>query len=334
MLSSDTLHSAGAVRAAGRWRERAAELAETFGTPAIAVVLFAAFALTSPVFAVPANIRNILIQIAVVGVAAIGETMVMLIGGLDLSVGAVVLLSSVIIADLNARQSIPIAVAVLAGVSAGALIGLLNGVLTTVVGIEPILATLGTALMAAGFGKLLLNLSWIQVSDPFLRSLAQTNVVANLPRMVVVMLVLYLLAALAMQHTPFGRFVYAIGGNRRAARLSGLPLLVVMLGVYTLGGVMAAVAGLLELGKLGIVSQNDGLGLEFQAIIAALIGGLSVTAGGVGRVERTLLGALLVGMITNYETLRGVPPTYQQALLGGILLLAVLADHVLRARRA
>ncbi len=339
MLSSDAVPTADEQSArarqlaAARRQYRAGYLAETFGTPAIAILLFVGFALTSNIFASPANVRNILIQISVVGVAAIGETIVMLIGGLDLSVGAVVLLSSVVIAHLATRQAVPIAAAVAAGLGAAALIGLLNGFLTAVVGIEPILATLGTLLVAAGGGKLLLNLSWIQVSDPFLKSLAQRNVVANLPVMVVVMLGLYLVTTLAMRQTPFGRAVYAIGGNRRAARLSGLSVTGVMIGAYALGGLTAGIAGLLELGKLGIVSQNDGLGMEFQAIIAALIGGLSVTAGGVGRVERTLLGALIVGMIANYETIRGVPPTYQQAFLGGILLLAVVADRLVRARR-
>jgi ribose transport system permease protein len=340
MLSSDALPSVEEQIGSGRplpglrWQDRAGSVADTFGTPVIALLLFAAFAITSNLFATPANVRNILIQISVVGVVAIGETIVMLIGGLDLSVGAVVLLSSVVIAHLTTLQHQPIQVAVAAGLGASTLIGLLNGFLTAVVGIEPILATLGTLLVAAGCGKLLLNLSWIQVSDPFLKSLAQTNVLANLPVMVVVMLGLYLVTALMMQRTPFGRAVYAIGGNRRAARLSGLPIRGVMLGAYAIGGLTAGVGGLLELGKLGIVSQNDGLGMEFQAIIAALIGGLSVTAGGVGRIERTLLGALIVGMITNYETIRGVPPTYQQAFLGGILLLAVIADRLVRARQS
>jgi ribose/xylose/arabinose/galactoside ABC-type transport system permease subunit len=107
----------------------------------------------------------------------------------------------------------------------------------------------------------------------------------------------------------------------------------VSIGAYTFAGLFAGIAGFLNVGQLGLVSQNDGVGLEFRAIIAALMGGLSVSAGGVGRVERTLVGALIVGMITNYQTIRGIPPTYQDALLGGLLLAAILADRLLRGRQ-
>jgi ribose/xylose/arabinose/galactoside ABC-type transport system permease subunit len=152
--------------------------------------------------------------------------------------------------------------------------------------------------------------------------------------MVAVMLGLYVVVSLVMRVTPFGRMVYAVGGNRRAARLSGLSLVGVIIGVYVAAGVLSGVAGFLNVAQIGLVSQNDAVGMEFQAIIAALVGGLSVTAGGVGRVERTLLGALIVGMMTNYQTIKGVDPAFQQAFLGGLLLAAVLADRLLRGRQA
>jgi ribose/xylose/arabinose/galactoside ABC-type transport system permease subunit len=178
----------------------------------------------------------------------------------------------------------------------------------------------------------LLNSGWIIVDDPFFADLAQHNVVLNLPVMVVLMLLLYAVVAGGMRATPFGRKVYAVGGNPRAARLSGLSVTRVKILAFALGGLFAGVAGLLEVAQLGIVSQGDAAGMEFRAITAALIGGLSVTAGGVGRVERTLVGALIVGMLANYQTIRGVSPTYQDAVLGGILLLAVIADRLIRGR--
>jgi ribose transport system permease protein len=316
-----------------RAADRARDLAETFGTFAIALVLLLVFWQTSSVFLASGNIRNILVQISVVGVAAIGETIVMLIGGLDLSVGANVLLSSVVIADLAQRQQMNVGLAIAAGIAAATGVGLLNGLLTAVIRIEPILATLGTLLLAAGCAKLILHSSWIQTDISTFNALASDNILFGQPIMVVVMLGLYAVVAVAMLKTPFGREVYALGGNYRAARLSGLPVVRVKIVAYALGGCFAGIAGLLELGQLGIVSQNDATGLEFQAIIAALIGGLSVTAGGVGRVERTLIGALIVGMIANYETINGVPPSYQQAFLGGILLVAVLADRAVRGRQ-
>ena len=308
-------------------------LAETLGILAIAGALLLAFGLTSSQFLLSGNIRNIFVQISVVGVAAIGETIVLLAGGLDLSVGSVVLLSEVICADLTATHHLPLSVALLAALGAAGGIGLLNGVLVAVIGIEPILATLGTLLVAAGLAKLILGLRYLQVTDPVFNDLAVKNVLFNLPIMVAVMLGLYVVVSIAMRVTPFGRMVYAVGGNRRAARLSGLSLVGMTVAVYVVAGVLYGIAGFLNVAQIGLVSQNDGMGMEFQAIIAALVGGVSVTSGGVGRVERTLLGALIVGMMTNYQTIKGIDPAFQQAFLGGLLLAAILADRLLRGRQ-
>jgi ribose/xylose/arabinose/galactoside ABC-type transport system permease subunit len=321
-----------AVAPAQPVRERMRGAAETFGTLAVAALLLLGFGLTSSVFLQPANLRNILVQITVVGVAAIGTTLVLLVGGLDLSVGANVLFGSVVAGDLVQRQGAPLWVALAGGVLASAGIGLLNGVLTAVIGIESILATLGTFLLAGGMAKILLHSSWIVVDDAFFADLVRTHVFWELPVMVIVMVVLYAVAAVAMRVTPFGRAIYAIGGNPRAARIAGLPSVRIRIAAFALAGAFAGIAGVLQIGQLGIISSGNAAGLEFQAITAALIGGLSVSAGGVGRVERTLLGAAIVGMIANYQTIRGIPPNYQQALLGGILLLAILADRLFRGR--
>ena len=151
--------------------------------------------------------------------------------------------------------------------------------------------------------------------------------------MVVIMIVLYLVVGQLMQRTPFGRNVYAIGNNPRAAELSGLPLTRTMLGAFAVAGLCAGIASLLMISQVGIISYSDAVGLEFEVITAALIGGLSVTRGGVGRVEKTLVGAAIVGMLANYQTLQGVPPEYQTAVLGGILLLAIIADRLIRGAR-
>jgi ribose/xylose/arabinose/galactoside ABC-type transport system permease subunit len=317
----------------GAVADRARSFGETFGIVLIAGGLLLAFSLTSSVFLATENIRNIFIQISVVGVAAIGETLVLLAGGLDLSVGSVVLLSEVICADLTATHGFPVWVALLAALGAAGGIGLLNGILTAVIGIEPILATLGTLLVAAGLAKMILGLRYLQVDDPVFNDLVTKNVLFNLPIMVAVMLGLYAVVAAVMRVTPFGRMVYAVGGNRRAAHLSGLSLIGVTVAVYTIAGILSGVAGFLNVAQIGLVSQNDAVGLEFQAIIAALVGGVSVSAGGVGRVERTLLGVLIVGMITNYQTIKGIDPAYQQAFLGGLLLAAILVDRLLRGRQ-
>jgi ribose/xylose/arabinose/galactoside ABC-type transport system permease subunit len=312
--------------------DRARSLAETFGTLAVALLLLVGFGLTSSAFLQAENLRNVLTQITVVAVVAIGETIVLLMGALDLSVGANLLLGSVVAADLAQRQGLPLAIALPVGVLASAGIGFLNGVLTAVIGIEPILATLGTFLVAGGVANIILHSSWIIVDSGTFANLVRVHVVFQLPEMVIIMFGLFAATSLFMRGTPFGRSIYAIGGNPKAARLAGLPTTRIRIAAFTLAGAFAGVAGLLQIGQLGIVSNGNATGFEFQAITAALVGGLSVTAGGVGRVERTLLGAVIVGMITNYQTIRGVSPNYQQALLGGILLLSIVADRLLRGR--
>jgi len=303
---------------------------ERLASTAVAIALFTVFAATADVFATSNNVRNILVQITVVGVVAAGQTVVMLSGGLDLSVGSVVLLSEVVVADLAVRNGMPVAIAIIAALAAGGLVGLLNGMLIVMIGIEPILVTLGTLLLAAGAAKLLLGLTYIQIAHPFFDRLATARLFGGVPLMVAVMFACYALVAVTLYRTSFGKYVYAIGSNRRAAVVAGLPVSSTQIMAYVSCGVLAGVAGVLNAARLGLVSPNDGSGLEFSSITAALVGGLSVTAGGVGRVERTLVGAVIIGMLVNYQTIRGVPPNLQQAMIGGLLLLAVVIDRLLR----
>jgi ribose transport system permease protein len=306
---------------------------ERLATLLVALALFVVFAVTADAFATSTNIRNILVQITIVSVVAAGQTVVMLTGGLDLSVGSVVLLSEVVVADVVVRHGAPVPLGIVAALAAGALVGVLNGVLIVVVRIEPILVTLGTLLLAAGAAKLLLGLTYIQIDNPFFDRLASTELPGGMPLMVLVMFACYGLVAVALYRTPFGKYVYAVGSNRRAASVAGLPVRSTQIAAYVLCATLAGVAGVLNAARLGLVSPNDGAGLEFASITAALVGGLSVTVGGVGRVERTLVGAVIVGMLVNYQTIRGVPPSLQQAMIGGVLLLAVIADRLLRRMR-
>jgi ribose/xylose/arabinose/galactoside ABC-type transport system permease subunit len=322
-----------AERTSAARRERLRALAEAYGVVIVAVLVFAFCALTAEVFLSPSNLRNILIQISVVGVAAIGGTIVLLAGGIDLSVGGVVLLGSVIIGDLAERQGLPLPVAIGGGLVATTLVGLLSGLLVAVVGVEAILATLGTLLLSAGAAKLILGPGWIVVGDDFFAALVRDPIVLNLPAIVLVLLVLTLLTGQLMQRTPFGRTVYAVGNNPRAAAISGLPVTRTLVGAFALAGLFSGIAGFLLVAQLGIISSGDAVGLEFEVITAALIGGLSVSRGGVGRVEKTLLGAAIVGMLANYQTIKGIEPELQTALLGGILLLAVIADRLIRGNR-
>jgi ribose transport system permease protein len=304
--------------------------AERLASVLVAVALFVVFAMTADVFATSTNIRNILVQITIVAVVAAGQTIVLLAGGLDLSVGSVVLLSEVVVCDLAVRDGVPVGLAIVAALAAGALVGLLNGALIVLVRIEPILVTLGTLLLAAGVAKLQLGLTYIQINHSFFDRLATTELPGSIPLMVAIMFGCYAVVAVVLYRTAFGKYVYAVGNNRRAAIVAGLPVVRTQIIAYVACSTLAAAAGVLNAARLGLVSPNDGTGLEFASITAALVGGLSVTAGGVGRVERTLVGAVIIGMVVNYQTIRGVPPNLQQALIGGLLLLAVVVDRLMR----
>lgn len=331
MLASRRLRMDGEGAGAGRGEHLGAFL-HTFGTLLVAALLAAVFEFLSPDFLSSSNIDNILMQISVVGTVAIGETLVMLLGGIDLSVGSVVLLSASVIGVLSATHGRSDWLAIPIGLAAATGVGLLNGLFVVGVGIEPIIVTLGTLVAVQGIGQMLLaaNGSWIQVADPLFLNIA-TGRLAGVPSMAVIMLALYAVAAILLRRTPLGRAIYAAGGNRRAARLAGLPVGRTLLAAYAISGLCAGVAGALEIAQLGIVSQNVGQGMEFSAITAVLVGGLGLV-GGQGRVEKTLLGALIVGAITNYLTFRGVSPYYEQAITGFILLAAVFVDHLARRR--
>jgi ribose/xylose/arabinose/galactoside ABC-type transport system permease subunit len=258
--------------------------------------------------------------------------MVMLMGGIDLSIGSIILVSAVITGALTTNHGLAAWPAIGAGLLAATGIGLVNGIFIAGIGIEPIIVTLGTLIAAQGLGQAILanEGSWIQVTNPFFFSVA-TDQVLTLPLMAVIMLGFYAAAAVLLRDTALGRHIYAIGGNRRAARLAGIPMGRVVLATYALCGLCAGMAGMLEIAQLGIVSQNVGEGMQFNAITAVLVGGISLS-GGSGRVEKTLLGILIVGTITNYLTFRGVSAYYEQAITGGIILAAVFLDHATRRR--
>lgn len=306
---------------------------QRLGILLLAVVLFAVFSLTSPDFSRQANIDNILIQISVLAIVSAGETVVMLLRGIDLSVGSVVLFSAVVMSALSVNHNVPLVPAIAAALALSTLIGCINGLLIALIGIEPIIVTLATLMAVQGLDEVILaqNGSWIQVVDPFFTSL-YANQVFFLPIMAVITFVVYAMAGFIMRNTPFGRQVYAVGGNPRAAQLAGINVTAVKIGAYAIAGLCAGVAGLLETAQVGTISQNVASGLEFSAITAVLVGGLSLT-GGAGSIENTLIGATIFGMINNYMTLKDFSIYYKQAVSGFLILAAVILINLGRFGR-
>jgi ribose/xylose/arabinose/galactoside ABC-type transport system permease subunit len=296
----------------------------------VVLVLLIFFSLTAPMFFTVGNLVNVLKQMAVVGVLGVGMTLVVLIGGIDLSVGSVVLLSGAITGTLVYNYAFNPLVAILAGMLAGLAVGFVNGVLTERVGISPVIVTLGTLIAVRGLGQAILwiNNSWIWVTDPAFVYIAEGRILA-VPVIALIMLALYLLASLMLTRTSPGRYIYAIGGNERAALLNGLPVLRTKITVYMLCGLTAAIAGILTASRTGVVGPSVGTGLEFDAITAVVLGGTRLT-GGIGRVERTLLGTAMLVMVLNYLTIRGVPDVWQTSVTGFLILAAVLIDRLAR----
>jgi ribose transport system permease protein len=298
----------------------------------VIIVLGTIFSLTTDTFIMAANLQNILRQISITSIVAIGMTLVILIGGIDLSVGSVVLFSAAAMNSLIFNEVLPTVPSVIVGLLAAALIGFINGVLIEKSKISPVVVTLGTMTAVRGLGQMILwiNNSWLWVREPFFQYI-KTRSWLSIPVPAVIMVVLYLLAILVMTQTRFGRYIYAIGVNQRAASLTGLAVTRVKILVYTLSGFFAGIGGILMAARLSAISPGVGQGLEFDAITAVILGGTSLS-GGVGKVRKTLLGAIIVGMVLNYMTIKGISAHYQRAATGFIILGAALLDRLSRGK--
>lgn len=332
-LSTSTSTSSGKKSAAGLNRgEMLGAIFSTYGILMIVLILGLIFGITAPRFLLMQNIVNIFKQVSVVGIMAIGMTLVILLGGIDLSVGSSALLSAVVTLFLINHEYLSTAWAIVVGLLAAALVGLVNGFLVEKIKISPIIVTLGTMIAIRGLAQTILWIdnSWLWVQDPFFSFIAQKTV-GFVPLLVIVMLLLYLIFMVLLQQTSFGRYIYAIGGNQRAAELCSIPVVPIKTLAYVLCAFTAGIGGLILAARLSAVSPAVGNNIQFDVITAVVLGGTSLS-GGSGRLEKTLLGALIAGMILNYLTIKGIPGEFQSAVNGMIILVAVLLDRLSKAK--
>ena len=296
-----------------------------------AVVLFAAFAFTSPVFGSLGNAENILRQTAPVLLLGLGMTFVVLIGGIDLSVGSVVIASSAA-AGIVLLSGMPSSVAMIAAVAVGAAVGGVNGLLVEALRISPVIVTLGSMIAVRGVALVVLGEynSWITIKAPTFDALASARVL-GLPADAVIVLLLTGVTWLFLTRTIAGRRLYAVGDNERAARLSGLPIRLYRAVAYVVCGAFAGLAGILFAARTGIVSPSIGVGMEFFAIAVVALGAGGLPAGRV-KVGETLIGALILMMVFNYMTIRGIPGTWQTTATGFLLLAAMVAGRIVQGR--
>ncbi|MEQ8967581.1 MAG: ABC transporter permease [Azospirillaceae bacterium] len=283
----------------------------------------------SPVFLTRINIENLLFSSTIIAVMAMGQAFVILVAGIDLSVGAVLALSSVLCVTLSMQADLPVWVGALAALGAGAGIGLINGFNVTVMRIPPLIATLAMMSVARGVAYLISDGRNI-APVPGVYVDIQASRLFGIPVVIILTALLGLLAHFVLTRTRFGREVYATGGNAVAARLAGIRTDRVIVTAYVISGLAAALAGLMMTARLEAGAATAGFGYELVVISAVVIGGVSLF-GGEGRIVGVILGVLLLGLVQNAVNLLNVPPNYDY-VVSGVVIAAAAALDVYRRR--
>ena len=300
--------------------------------PFIALLLACGFfALTTERFFSAENLSLILQQVMVVGVIAIGQTLIILTAGIDLSCGMVMALGSIVMTKFAVELGLPTPLAVLCGIAVTAGFGLVNGLLVTRIKLPPFIVTLGTFNIAFAITQLYANAQTVTDVPPAMTWLGSTFALgsANVAYGTVLMLLLYLGVWFWLRETGAGRHVYAVGNNAEATRLVGIPTQRVLLGVYVLAGVFYGIAALLSVARTGVADPNAGQTENLDAITAVVLGGTSLF-GGRGVIFGSLIGAVVVGVLRNGLTLMGVSSVYQVLVTGVLVILAVTVDQLSR----
>ena len=288
---------------------------------AVLILLAMAFGMLAPNFLEPGNLANVLKQASLLGFVALGMCFVLIAGGLDLSVGAVVALSSVLVAGLAA--TLPPILGIHIALIAGTLVGVLNGILITTFNLQPIIVTLSSMAIVRGIAMAYSDSRPIFGTLPEELFLLFDGVVLGLPVPALLFFLASAMAVFFLRFTSLGRQIYQVGGNEEAARLAGIDVARVKITTYALSGFLSAFAGLMLVARMQSgEAVRTGIGWELDAIAAAAIGGVSLM-GGIGTVSGTLCGALIIGMMANAFNLMGVNPYWQRIVIGIILAVAV-----------
>ncbi|MBB5220635.1 ribose transport system permease protein [Amaricoccus macauensis] len=296
----------------------------------LAACVFLSFATDS--FATSKNLFNITRNVTFTAIIALGMTLVIITGGIDLSVGSVLCLCSMVVAvTMHAGYNIYIGIG--ASLLVAVIVGAFNGVLIAYFGFPPFVVTLGMLSIARSLAMVLSNNTVVFQFGPDHDKLLALGggSMFGIANPVIYMIVLALLTGFVLRWTRFGRYVYAIGGNEKAARLTGVPVEMIKVAVYVLSALSAGVAGIIQTGWLGAVTTNLGTGMELQVIAAAVIGGANLE-GGVGTALGALVGAALIEIIRNSLGLLGINAFWQGTFIGGFIIVAVAFDRI-RQRR-
>ena len=298
-----------------------------YGIPIALIIICVVLIVTTKSFASMDNVFNILRQISILTIAAMGTTLILISGGIDISMGSVMAFSGVVSIALIVDAGIDYRVAILVALCAGALVGALNGVLVTVIKIPPFIATLGTMQMVRGLCFVYTGGYSLYGDIPQAFTNIGRGYIGVVPVPVIIMVLAVVVFYLIANYTKIGIYTYSIGCNEKASRLSGINVKKVRLILYTLAGVMSALAGVLLSARLNSAQANVANGFEFDILTAVVLGGTSIY-GGKGNIARTMLGAIVIGVINNGMTLLNVNTFYQMIANGAILVLAIALDRI------
>ena len=297
------------------------------GVAAVLAMLFVVFATAAPGFLSAANLSNVLVQSTILLLIALPMTLIIMTEGLDLSVGAVMTFASVVFASIVVGTG-SIALAVFGALGVGTAFGVLNGLLIAVLGVPPFVATLGTLGIAQSLALVVSDGESIVGIPPSVEAL-YSGTLAGVPIPILAAMLFYLIFHALLHHTRFGGYVCALGGNREALTLAGLPANAILVTVYVLGGLMAGIAALLLTARMNSGHPTAALGMEFDAIAAVAIGGTTFDKGN-GWLFGTLLGVLSVGVLRNGLNLLAVPSSVQVASIGVLVIAALFVDGLRR----
>jgi ribose transport system permease protein len=301
----------------------------------IAVIVASLFlSYATDAFATSKNLYNITRNVTFVAIIALGMTLVIITGGIDLSVGSVLCLCSMVLAVvMHAGYSIEVGIA--ASIATALVVGAFNGILIAYLGLPPFVVTLGMLSVARSLAMVASGNTVVFEFGPdhdALLSLGGGAFFFGIANPVIYMIVLGLLTGFVLRWTRFGRHIFAIGGNEKAATLTGVPVRPIKVAVYMISALSAGIAGIVQTGWLGAVTTNLGAGMELQVIAAAVIGGANLAGGG-GTALGAIIGAMLIEVIRNSLGLLGINAFWQGTFIGGAILFAVLFDRVANYRR-
>ncbi len=301
------------------------DIYKKYGIWILLVVVFGFFSLAAPGFLTFKNVINILRQVSMFGIVVVGVSMVMIGGGMDLSVGAQMAVDGMLLGVMLTQMNLPIWLSVVITVAVGCCLGAFNGMVAVKLHIAPIIVTLGSMLMLQGIAYLITGGYPITGMPDAFKYIGQGYVAGVIPVPVIVFVVFILFGTVVMNKTYLGRSIYALGGNKEAARLAGIHVEKLTVMVYTFSGFCAAIAALIMVARTNASQPGAGSSYSFDCMTAACLGGISI-AGGEGKISGTVIGVIILGMLDNGLLQMSINTNWQSVIKGAILLVAVAID--------